>query len=101
MVIDAYVITVAATILGMDPNMLLNTEERYERPIVSVKAIAMKIKSQFSDLSQLVKDIPPTLDKVLVHTKDLMMLLLLWYHYRDITREGKGMVIPSFNWHLP
>ena len=89
-VLAAYVITAAATILGTEPNKLLSTQKTYARPVVSVTMLARSICSQYSDLSRMVKEIPPNEDKVLEHTKDLMTLLLSWYHYRDITREGDG-----------
>ena len=86
---EAYVITAAASTLGTEPRSLLNSKN-YERPVVSVSMLARKICVQCSNMSKLVKQTPKTEDTVLEHTQELMTLVLLWYHYRDITREGDG-----------
>ena len=89
-VLAAYITTAAATVMEMDPSMLLDTKGRYERPIPSVGHIAQVICREYSNLQRLIADIPPSDDKVLEHTKDLLTIVLIWHHYCDITREGDG-----------
>ena len=76
--------------MGVDPNILLDPKGVYERPVPSVEKVAQTICKEYSSLQRLIVDTPPNDDKVLEHTKDLLTLVLLWHHYRDIAREGDG-----------
>jgi hypothetical protein len=35
-------------------------------------------------------------DGHLLHTKEMMTMILLWYHYRDLSREGDGDRLRDF-----
>jgi hypothetical protein len=89
-VLATYITTAAATAMGVDPNILLDPKGTYERPVPSVEKVAQTICKEYSNLQRLIVDTPSNDDKVLKHTKDLLTLVLLWHHYRDIAREGDG-----------
>ena len=90
-VLATYIVTAALTIMDTHPDLLGNPQP-ITGPIPSAKQIAKVIVKDFTSLHLLTAaaDEPQTEDEHVQYTKELITLGLLWYHYRDITREGDG-----------
>ena len=88
-----YIVSATGNLLGISPDDVMNTDS-WERPVMPVHLVASTIVSEFTKLSRLVRQTNPDTqepqDVVLEHTRTLLTLALLWYHYRDVTREGDG-----------
>ena len=68
----------------------LLTSENWEQPTISVAHVAEKIVHRFTCIKSLVVETAAPKDTTLAYTKNLMTLALLWFHHRDISREGDG-----------
>lgn len=90
-----YVLGATAKILEVTPEQLLS-EGQWQRPVISVKHLAMTIMERYTKLKQIVTGTEDSQDNTLRYSKDLLTLALTWYHHRDLTREGDGMRFLQF-----
>ena len=85
-----YVVSATGKVLGICPEDIMKGDN-WERPVISVNSLACTIVAEVTKLRQLVSPGTQQLqDVVLEHTTTLLTLVLLWFHYRDVSREGDG-----------
>lgn len=92
-ILAIYVASATGKALGIGPEDIMKTDN-WERPVMSVHSVANTIVAEYTKLSRLVRQTNPDTqqpqDAVLEHTRTLLTLVLLWFHYRDVSREGDG-----------
>ena len=86
MTLTSYAIAATAHMLGKTPDEILSPSVDRLPP---VQDLAKDIVAKHSLLNYVLSGYSYE-DKTLEHSNELITLLLLWFHYRDITREGDG-----------